>query len=147
MNDYSCLQCSAVVMCDVARQTHYRCPNCQLGYLVARSHEAVSGLHQSATPASNDLPVDAEANREAMEPLPLQDETSPVEIVAVVLPPLQNEKDATAMEQLAGTLARLPSSVALEIAGDHHQRRLLIRGAPQAVRRIAAQLYAVYRQV
>jgi len=80
-------------------------------------------------------------------PAPPLTDAGQAEIVAVVLPPFQNDKDATAMEQLAGTLARLPSSVALEIAGDHEQRRLLIRGAPQAVRRMASQLYAVYRQV
>jgi hypothetical protein len=109
----------------------------------------------SSAAAIDDRSAEASAREAKSEPL-LQtfdekpsepDDGSEAEIVAVVLPPLQNDKDATAMEQLAGTLARLPSSVALEIAGDHEQRRLLIRGAPQAVRRIAAQLYAVYRQV
>lgn len=67
--------------------------------------------------------------------------------VVLVLPPPYNEIDAAAMEQLAGTLDRLPSPIGLEIAGEHGQRRLLIRGAPQAVKRIVHQLYRVYRQI
>lgn len=65
----------------------------------------------------------------------------------LVLPPPYNETDAAAMEQLAGTLSGLPSPIALEIAGEHGQRKLLLRGEPQAVKRIEHQLYRVYRQV
>ncbi len=67
--------------------------------------------------------------------------------VALVLPPPRNEIDAAAMEQLAGTFARLPSPVALEIAGEHKQRQLMIRGKPEAIARIEAQLYSIYEQV
>lgn len=68
-------------------------------------------------------------------------------MAVLVLPPPTNEIDAAAMEQLAGTLARLPSPVALEIAGAHRQRQLMVRGAPDAVARIESQLYSIYDQV
>lgn len=68
-------------------------------------------------------------------------------VAVIVLPPPENLRDATAMEQLAGTLGGLPGPVALEIAGLPSQRLLALRGTPEAVRRVAAQLYGVYRQV
>ncbi len=70
-----------------------------------------------------------------------------VSSVMLVLPPPENLRDATAMEQLAGTLGLLPGSVALEIAGLHGQRLLMVRGPLAAVQRVRAQLYSVYRQV
>jgi hypothetical protein len=51
------------------------------------------------------------------------------------------------MEQLLGTLEDLPSPVALEIAGEHQRRWLTMRGAPDVVARLEAQLYSVYEQV
>ncbi|MCC6190630.1 MAG: DUF87 domain-containing protein [Anaerolineales bacterium] len=66
---------------------------------------------------------------------------------SLVLPPPENLRDATAMEQLAGTFGQLPGAVALEIAGLHRQRVLLLRGTAAAVQRVASQLYSVYRQV
>src|SRR5258707_1302954 len=73
---------------------------------------------------------------------------SPPETQAwVVLPPPENLRDATAMEQLAGTLGHLPGPVALEIAGLHRQRLLGLRGPAASIQRVAAQLYSVYRQV
>src|SRR5215831_4261645 len=66
---------------------------------------------------------------------------------ALILPPPENLRDATAMEQLAGTLGHLPGPVALEIAGLHRQRLLGLRGAAASIQRVAAQLYSVYRQV
>ena len=68
-------------------------------------------------------------------------------IACVVLPPPENLRDATAMEQLVGTLGQLPGAVAMEIAGLHQQRLLLLRGTATTVRRVAAQLFSVYRQV
>lgn len=68
-------------------------------------------------------------------------------VAHLVLPPPENLRDATAMEQLAGTLGQLPGPVALEIVGHHHQRLLAIRGSAAAVQRVSAQLYSVYRQV
>lgn len=65
----------------------------------------------------------------------------------LVLPPPLTLLDAGAMEQLAGTLARLPAPVALEIAGTARERRLQVRGAPAARERVTTQLYGVYEQV
>src|SRR5260221_14535367 len=65
----------------------------------------------------------------------------------MVLPPPENLRDATAMEQLAGPLGHLPGPVALEIAGLHRQRLMALRGSDSAVGRVRAQLYSVYRQV
>jgi hypothetical protein len=65
----------------------------------------------------------------------------------MVLPPPENLRDATAMEQLAGTLAKLPGPVALEIGGLHGQRLLALRGSAATLHRVRAQLYSVYRQV
>lgn len=70
----------------------------------------------------------------------------PSQAVVLVLPPPKNEKDSLTMEQLAGTFDRLPSPVSLEIAGKAGQRQLLIRGAPQSVKRVATELNSVYRQ-
>ncbi len=50
------------------------------------------------------------------------------------------------MEQLAGTFGGLPSPVSLEIAGEQEQRQILLRGAPRAVKQVAAGLNSVYRQ-
>lgn len=61
-----------------------------------------------------------------------------------VLPPLNNEVDVTAMEQLAGAFHTLASDVALEVSGDGAQRRLSVRGAPAAVRQVIDQLHHVY---
>ena len=68
-------------------------------------------------------------------------------LVSAILPPPENLRDATAMEQLAGTLGQLPGAVALEIAGLHRQRLLMLRGSTATVQRVAAQLFSVYRQV
>src|SRR5579859_2835259 len=65
----------------------------------------------------------------------------------IVLPPPENLRDATAMEQLAGTLGQLPGPVALEIGGLHRQRLMALRGSDTVLGRVRAQLYSVYRQV
>lgn len=78
----------------------------------------------------------------------MQSEAGPHERVAVdvVLPPAFTLLDAGAMAQLAGSLAHLPAPVALEIAGDSHERRLQLRGARAAREHVAAQLAAIYDQ-
>jgi hypothetical protein len=68
-------------------------------------------------------------------------------IVARVLPPPHNLRDAAAMEQLIGTLAQLPAPVSLELAGQHGQRTFLVRGTSEVVERVTTALYSVYRQL
>jgi hypothetical protein len=68
-------------------------------------------------------------------------------VAAVVLPPQQNFKDAAAMEQLAGTLARLLTPVSMEIAGESAQRRIILRGTRDTIDQVTAQLQAVYGQI
>jgi hypothetical protein len=62
----------------------------------------------------------------------------------LVLPPVENERDAATMEQMLSTLGHLSSPVALEIAADAKERKLILRAEPEALQRAKEQLYGAY---
>ena len=62
----------------------------------------------------------------------------------LVLPPLQNAKDAATMEQVLSTLAASPAPIAFEIACDHQERKLIIRAEADVLRRAAQELCESY---
>ena len=108
----------------------------------ARTAQAVSGGNGGAIA---DGPPGSEPIPEVLRRTVPEPERAVVAVT--VLPPAHNLVDVTAMEQLAGTFAQLPSSVSLEIAGNAAQRRLIVRGESRSVQRMVDQLYHVYRQV
>jgi len=67
--------------------------------------------------------------------------------VVMVSPSSDNERDATAMEQILLALSGLPSTVSLELVGEPGRRRLLVRGEKMSVDFIRKQLLNVYGQV
>jgi hypothetical protein len=67
--------------------------------------------------------------------------------VMVVTPAPDNERDASAMEQILLTFSSLPSTVSLELVGEHGRRRLLVRGDSMSVNFIRKQLLNMYGQI
>ena len=63
-----------------------------------------------------------------------------------VIPPRENMVDALAVATMLNTFST-GSLFSLEIAGDQHSRRFLVRGTPEGVAHIRRQLQATYDQV
>lgn len=114
---------------------------------------ALSGRRQASSPVAepkadtSSPPEESEPPSLQAEPPPTKPDTPSTTSLVLVLPPPYNEVDATAMEQMAATFGDLPSPVALELAGEQGQRKMLVRGEETAVERVVKQLYGVYRQV
>ena len=69
-------------------------------------------------------------------------------VVRRIIPPPQNDVDATGVEQLLGSLSYGDfGPLSLEIAGNARRRQLLVRGRPDTVDHVVHQLQSVYGQV
>ncbi len=99
-----------------------------------------------AIPASNPPPTPAASPAQPSNAPSTSQPDSPALSACLVLPPTENEKDAATMEQMLSTLGQLPSPVAFEIAADDKERKLILRGEPEALRRVKRQLYAAYER-
>ena len=130
----------------------YRCPVCgeeypphdaaRMGYRChGRPLQRVAP--EARSPAlSITLPVRRDEGKETWEPFRTDGRTGLVEIV----PPGRNDVDAGALQNLLGSLA-LGVPFSLEIAGDAHGRRFLVRAAPPVLPALAAQIEGVYGRV
>ncbi len=133
------------------KTARYRCPVCGEEY---PPHEAVrlgyrchgQPLQRVApetrpAPLSITIPVRRDAE-ETPEPFRTNGRPGLVEVV----PPGRNDVDAGALQNLLGSLA-LGVPFSLEIAGDTHGRRFLVRAAPSVLPALAAQIEGVYGRI
>ena len=130
----------------------YRCDSCRQVYTLEEANDRGFFCHDQPMERVR-LNADRSDQR-SPSPLVATDESSSRDndgeahwVVRRILPPPENEIEPEAMEQLLGSLHATRGVLSLEIAGDAHQRQMLVRGTPTTVNAVTHQLQAAYGHV